>query len=71
MNKETDILQNAEYFLKAVSQLTEITELTESLLRELIEKIVIHESNGLRGNAREQRIDIHWRFIGLLQEATL
>jgi DNA invertase Pin-like site-specific DNA recombinase len=71
MNKETDHLQNAGYFLKAVNQFTEINELTASLLRELIEKIVIHESNGLRGNAREQRIDIHWRFIGLLQEATL
>ena len=67
ITQETDTMQNAGYFLNAISKFTEITELTPSLLRELIEKVVVHESNGYRDERRKQRIDIHWRFVGLLK----
>lgn len=70
LSRESDNITNAGHFLRAISQFKEITELTPTLLHELIEKIVIHESNGRRGNNRVQRIDIHWRFVGLLPEDT-
>ena len=67
LNQKRDTLQNASHFLNAFRQYTDITELTPALLHELIEKICIHNAEGT-GKARTQRIDIHWRFVGLLPE---
>ena len=50
----------------AMEQYREGTELSASLLRDLIEKIVIHEAQGEKDEQRRQKIDVHWRFVGLL-----
>ena len=43
---------NAEKFMKVVRKYTSFEELTPTLLREFVEKIVIHESEALDGKRR-------------------
>ena len=54
---------NIQSFLKIVRRYTEPTELTPALLREFVDKIVVHEADKSSGH-RVQRIDIHYSFIG-------
>ena len=54
---------NVQSFLKIVKKYTEPTELTPALLREFVEKIVIHAPDKSSGH-RVQRIDVHYNFIG-------
>lgn len=54
---------NLQSFLKIVRKYTEPTELTPALLREFVEKIVVHAPDKSTGY-RVQRIDIHYNFIG-------
>ena len=67
MNLKRDGLQNAEHFLNAIGKYTNVTELTVSLLNEVIDRIEVHTAEG-KGKARTQAIDVYWRFIGLLPE---
>ncbi len=50
-------------FLKIVKKYTEPTELTPALLREFVEKVVVHAPDKSSGH-RIQRIDVHYNFIG-------
>ena len=54
---------NIQSFLKIVRKYTEPTELTPALLREFVEKVVVHAPDKSSGH-RIQRIDIHCNFIG-------
>ena len=54
---------NIQSFLKIVKKYTEPTELTPLLLREFVEKIVVHAPDKSSGH-RVQRIDVHYNFIG-------
>jgi site-specific DNA recombinase len=54
---------NIQSFLKIVRKYTEPTELTPALLREFVEKVVVHAPDKSSGH-RIQRIDIHYNFIG-------
>lgn len=54
---------NVRSFLKIVRKYTEPTELTPALLREFVEKIVVHTPDKSSGH-RVQRIDVHYNFIG-------
>jgi antitoxin component YwqK of YwqJK toxin-antitoxin module len=56
---------NSYQFTKLIKQYTEITELTAPLLKELIDKIVIYQSEMMNGK-RTQRINIYYRFIGTI-----
>ena len=56
---------NSYQFTKLIKQYTEVTELTAPLLKELIDKIVIYQSETSNGK-RTQRIDIYYRFIGTI-----
>ena len=56
---------NSYQFTKLIKKYTEITELTAPLLKELIDKIVIHQPEKVNGK-RTQRIDIYYRFIGTI-----
>lgn len=67
--------QNAEQFLEIIRRYTDITKLSHEIVIDLIEKIVVHEreyengaTHGCRENNkwRKQRIDIYFRFVGLL-----
>ena len=54
---------NVQSFLKIVRKYTAPTELTPALLREFVEKIVVHAPAKSSGH-RTQRIDVHYNFIG-------
>ena len=54
---------NVQNFLKIVKKYTEPTELTPALLREFVEKVVVHAPDKSSGH-RTQRIDVHYNFIG-------
>jgi hypothetical protein len=67
LNHERDSLLNAGHFIRAIAQYKDTSELTPALLHELIEKICVHDAVGT-GKVRTQKVDIHWRFVGLLPE---
>ena len=52
-------------FLKAVRKFLEMDTLTAPLLSELVEKILVHKTQGT-GKNRTQRIEICYRFVGYL-----
>ena len=56
---------NVQSFLKIVKKYTEPTELTPVLLREFVEKVVVHAPDKSSGH-RVQRIDVHYTFIGAI-----
>jgi len=58
---------NLSSFFKLVSEVGEITELTETLARMFIEKVVVHEAVFREGSKRSkisQQVDIHFTYIG-------
>jgi len=57
---------NIEAFMKIVKKYTDLQELTPTILREFIAKIVIHERNRTNGKT-SQKIDIFYNFVGQLQ----
>ena len=54
-----------ENFISAVRKFMEMKELTPALLKELIDKIEVYETEGV-GKNRTQRIVIHYRFVGFI-----
>ncbi len=58
--------RNKENFMSAVRKFMEMRELTPALLKELIEKIEVYETEGV-GKNRTQRIVIHYRFVGFIE----
>ena len=59
--KETDLTQ----FISNVKKYTEIDKLTPEILNELIEKIVIHQTQKINGK-KVQEIDIYYRGVGII-----
>ena len=51
-----------DHFVGAIRKFMEMQNLTPILLRELIDRIDVHETEG-KGKSRTQRIVIHYRFI--------
>ena len=58
--------QNKEQFIRTVRQFMEMETLTTPMLRELIDKITVYETGGT-GKNRRQRIMIHYKFIGIIE----
>ncbi|MFV0400271.1 MAG: DUF4368 domain-containing protein [Oscillospiraceae bacterium] len=56
---------SAASFLRTVRKYTDIQELTPIILNELVEKIVVHQAQGV-GKNRTQQLEIHYNFIGTL-----
>lgn len=57
--------ENTTKFLELVREYTDIQELTRPILNELIDKVVVFDAEKARGD-RVQRIDIYYRFVGLI-----
>ena len=55
---------NAEKFMNVVRRHTSLEELTPTLLREFVEKIVVHECSYDEYNTRRQDIEIYYSFVG-------
>ena len=58
--------QNKENFINAIRRFMEMKKLTAPLLRELIDKITVYETEGA-GKNRSQRVMIHYKFIGYIE----
>jgi len=58
---------NTERFLKIAEKYENLTELTPTILRELIEKILVYEPIHVNGKKRIQKIQIYYNFIGRIQ----
>ena len=63
-NKEKATTVNAEKFMNVVRKSLSIEELTHTLLREMVEKIVVYECEYDENEVRRQRIDIYYSFVG-------
>ena len=50
-------------FIALIKKHKNPTEVTDQMLRELIEKIVVYDAEG-KGNSRTQQVDIYFNFIG-------
>ena len=51
-------------FIALAKKYADFEELTPTMTHEFIDKIVVHESNGVRGFGRKQKIEIYFNFIG-------
>lgn len=60
------VTQNKDRFIAAIRKFVEMEHLTAPLLRELIDKIVVYETEGI-GKNRSQRIVIHYKFVGVIE----
>ena len=71
LSKAQEATVNAEKFMNVVRKYTSFEELTPTLLREFVEKIVVHESVALdgkrRGKLRRQEIEIYYSFVGKVE----
>ena len=54
-----------ESFLKAIRKFMEMKTINPIILKELIEKIEVYQTEGV-GKNRKQRLTIHYRFIGTI-----
>ena len=71
LDKAQENAANAGKFLAVVRKYTSFEELTPTLLREFVEKIVVHEAVALdgkkRGKQRTQAVEIYYSFVGKLE----
>ncbi len=58
-----------EQFTMAIRKFMQMETLTPALLKELIEKIEVHSIEG-KGKNKTQRIVIHYRFVGVIENPT-
>ena len=64
LDKANAATVNAEKFMKIVRKHLAFEELTHTLLRELVEKIVVYECEYDENGTRRQNIDIYYSFVG-------
>ena len=64
LSRVREAAENAEKFMNIVRKHTTIEELTPTLLREFVEKIVVHECSYDENGTRRQDIDIYYSFVG-------
>ena len=64
LDKSQAATVNAEKFMGIVRKHLAFEELTPTLLREMIEKIVVHECSYDGNGTRRQDIEIYYSFVG-------
>lgn len=68
IDKAQEASVNVEKFMGIVHKYASFEELTPTLLREFVEKIVVHEAEALdgkrHGKQRRQSIEIYYSFVG-------
>ena len=64
LDKSQAATVNAEKFMGIVRKHLAFEELTPTLLREMIEKIVVHECSYDENGTRRQDIEIYYSFVG-------
>ena len=68
LRQQKDNAEGLLQFQQIISQYTDGTELNANLLHELVDKIVVYESNGKQKKERRQKVQIHYRFAGVLND---
>jgi len=68
MSTKQTLVANAERFLRAISRYMDVQALSKGILNELIDRIDVHTGEGKR-DKRKQLIEIHWRFLGMVDKA--
>jgi len=65
INSQKEQLLNADRFMKAVDKYLDIKELTPEIVREFIDRIVIHERS-VRWKKKNytQQVDVYFNFVG-------
>lgn len=56
--------EKGEMFVRLVKRYRDFSEITQTMLNEFIDRIVVFEATGGRSANRSQRIDIYFNFIG-------
>ena len=64
LDKSQAATVNAEKFMRIVRKRLTFEKLTPTLLREMIEKIVVHECSYDEDGTRRQDIEIYYSFVG-------
>lgn len=64
LSKAQEVTANADRFLKIIHRYMGFEELTHTLLREFVEKIVVHECYYDDNGLRRQDVDIYYNFVG-------
>ena len=65
ISAEQDKLLNADRFLKIVDKYTDIQKLTPEIVREFVDKIVVHErSEPWKKKNYTQQVDVYFNFVG-------
>ena len=62
--------RSAEKFVALVKRYTDYSEITDTMINEFIDKVVIHETYRQGGN-KEQQVDIYFSFIGKVDVESL
>lgn len=73
LSKELEVAESKPLqvgrFIRMIQKHKEPTELTDGLLRDLVDKVIVHEAVGGRGKNRTQEIEIVYNFIGQFELA--
>lgn len=64
--KAKEATANAEQFMEIVRKNAHFEELTHTLLREFVDKIIVHECSYDENGTRRQEIEIYYSFVGNL-----
>ena len=64
--KAKEAKANAEQFMEIVRKNAHFDELTHTLLREFVDKIIVHEGSRDEDGIRRQEIEIYYSFVGKL-----
>ena len=65
IRSEKDTMLNADRFMAVVDRYTDIQELTPEIVREFVEKIVVHErSEPHKKKNYTQQVDVYFNFVG-------
>jgi hypothetical protein len=68
VSEAADAIAGIDRFLRIAKKHLNLQELDGTILRELVEKIVVHEKVKVDGK-RHQQIDIHYNFVGVVDDA--
>ena len=68
LEKLRDSVANVNAFIEEAKEITEINELTATILHRFIDKIVVGERTEKYSRTALQEIQIHYRYIGLLDD---
>lgn len=64
--KAKEAKSNAEQFMEIVRKNAHFEALTHTLLREFVDKIIVHEGSRDEDGIRRQEIEIYYSFVGKL-----